>query len=78
MASTAQSAAYILCLASVVFVRGASAERSKYGITDQCTCAFDRRLPGGEGCKMIKDNECYPNHKQLSITEDCLPNIPDK
>ena len=66
-----------LCLLAFVFST-VSAESSRYGIPDSCTCGFDR-LPRGKHCRAITDNECYPDHsRDLGITAECLPDIEDK
>ena len=51
--------------------------RSTYGISENCTCSFEK-LPGGkDGCVNVKDSS-YPDHENLRITDSCLPDIPDK
>ena len=64
------------CLVSVAFATDHT-ERSTYGIPDTCTCGFDT-LPRGKRCRAISDNECYPDHQDLGISADCLPDIEDK
>ena len=46
-----------------------------YGISEECSCSFNK-LPQDSSC--VADPDCYPTHRNLGISSECLPSIPAK
>ncbi|CAI8014202.1 hypothetical protein GBAR_LOCUS8914 [Geodia barretti] len=63
------------CLVSVAFATDHT-ERSTYGIPDTCTCGFDT-LPEENAAELSVTTSATPDHQDLGISADCLPDIED-
>lgn len=66
---------YIVVFHILSYAAVTSLALEDYGISEECSCSFNK-LPQDSSC--VADPDCYPTHRNLGISSECLPSIPVK